>query len=434
VNINLTVSGSKECIACSVGAGAGTSSSAITLTRSVLGLQPAYVVYPPSNLPRRDPNDNRPIPWGPPGNLSCNGGCWYTPPHSSNGRDGGKVPATKLSATADPPTLLSDKAEGWMNFSLMYYINYQMQKNAEAATKAKIDAAASSTLSIPIWSPTEPGSVAKNEKNYGALTKLFLKPTLPFTMSTASPATSASVDLMSVYQPFPLRVNGQQYDACFQIGEFKMPDATGVGTSIVVLIPLKSSPNTSKGGAFINAFANTIPDVLAGVPDKTNGYPDGQVTGLSDWKISDILQSDRPFYTWTNKDGTRVVVMAEPIGISDANMTNLKRLPITQPADVMKEISDTIYYKSAPPLKVDETRSMFRISQPPIKLPDNTAQKEMIARVLASIGYFMLTAFAVWIALWLAINKGASAMTWISNKLGAGISSVAETTKTGIAQ
>lgn len=434
VNINLTVSGSKECIGCSVGAGAGTSSSAVALTRNVLGLQPASSVYPPSNLPKRDPTDNRPIPFGPPGNLSCNGGCYYTPPYSSNGRDGGKVPPTKLSATADPPTLLSNMAEGWQNAGVFYYFQYLVQKNAEAATRAKIDAAASSTLSAPIWMPSDPGSVAKNEKNYGALTKLFLKPTLPFTMSMSSPAANATIDLMSVYQPFPLRVNGEQCDACFQIGEFKMPDTMGVGTDIVVLIPLKVSPNTSKGGAFINAFANAIPDVLAGTPDKINGYPDGQVTGLSDWKISDILQSDRPFYTWTNKDGTRVVVMAEPIGISDANMTNIKRLPLTQPGDVMKEISGTIYYKSAPPLKVDQTPSMFRISQPSIKLPDNTAQKEMIGKVLANVGFFLLTVFAIWLALWLAINKGATAMTWISNKLGDGISSVAETTKTGIAQ
>jgi hypothetical protein len=326
VNINLTVSGSKECIACSVGAGAGTSSSAVALTRNVLGLQPA-----------------------------------------------------------------------------------------------------------PIWMPTEPDSVAKNEKNYGALTKLFLKPTLPFTMTMRLPVTNATIDLMSVYQPFPLRVNGEQCDACFQIGEFKMPDATGVGTSIVVLIPLKTSPNTSNGGAFINAFANAIPDVLAGEPDKISGYPDGQVTGLSDWKISDILQSDRPFYTWTNKDGTQVIVMAEPIGISDANMTNIKRLPITKPGDAVKEISDTIYYKSAPPLNVAQTPSRFRITQPPIPVRDNTAQKEMIGKVLANVGFFILTVFAVWLAIWLAMNKGASAMTWISNKLGDGISSVAETTKTGIA-
>jgi hypothetical protein len=252
----------------------------------------------------------------------------------------------------------------------------------------------------------------------------------PLTL-TSSPATNASIDLMSIYQPFPLRVSGQQYDACFQIGEFSM---TGLvtGSTIVILIPLKVSPVKSKGADFINAFASNIATIVASQPDLTNGYPDLQVTGMTDWNIGHVLQSDRPFYTWTNKDGTRVITMAEPIGISAENMTHIKRLPITPPEAVIKEISDTVYYKSAPPLKVDDIATKFNISQPAISLPtaNSAANTEMITKFLATFGYFIAAVFAVWIALRLAVGYGKTAMEWVGNKLGDGITTATKAATT----
>lgn len=177
LNINLTAATTPACIGCLVGSDSGTSSSAITLTRNVLGKQPGIVSYPPSNLPETDTG------MGPPGNPGCGGGCYYTPPHSSNGRDGGKTPATKLSATADPPTLLSDKDEHWKNNGGDYYGEYNAQKADEAAKKKKIDATAASTLSVHIWNPDDEALVELNSKNYGALTKLFMRPTLPFSVN-----------------------------------------------------------------------------------------------------------------------------------------------------------------------------------------------------------------------------------------------------------
>jgi hypothetical protein len=292
---------------------------------------------------------------------------------------------------------------------------------------------------------------------------------------TLTNSTNSSIDLMSIYQPFPLRVNGQQYDACFQIGEFPMsisalaPDpallaeiaredaaiAAGgwerdiavhyrqvraqkearlrasmpaIGTTIVILVPLKVSPVKSKGSEFINAFAPNIATIVASQPDSNNGYPDLQVTGMADWNTAHIVQSDRPFYTWTNKDGTRVIVMAEAVGISAENMTHIKRLPITPPEAAIKEISDTVYYKSAPPLKVDETATKFAISQPPVSLPtaNSGANTEMLTKFLAGFGYLIATVFAVWLAIKLATGYGKTAMEWIGNKLGDGIVSATQ--------
>lgn len=275
--------------------------------------------------------------------------------------------------------------------------------------------------------------------------------------------TSSTIDLMSIYQPFPLRVNGEQHDACFQIGEFPMRVGTlnpppapvaddggggweaqirrhlrfmeeqrhrmalqstpGIGSTVVILIPLKVSTEKTKGAAFINAFAPNIANIVASQPDSTNGYPDLNVTGMSDWSVADVLQSDRPFYTWSNRDGTRVVVMAEPIGISAENMTHIKRLPITPPQAAIKEISDRVYYKSAPPLKADDTKTKFKIFQPTISLPstNSEANTEMVTKFLAGTGYFIVTVFAIWLAIKLSVGYGKTVVEWVGNKLGDGI-------------
>jgi hypothetical protein len=106
VNLNLTVGGSKDCTACSVGGGDAMSSSAVTLTRSVVGRHILPPVYPPNTLPADE----------------------------------------------------------------------------EAAMKKKIAETAATTKVIPIWNPSDELIVKANMIHYGIMTKLFLKPTLPFTV------------------------------------------------------------------------------------------------------------------------------------------------------------------------------------------------------------------------------------------------------------
>jgi len=107
VNVNLTVSGSKQCSGCSVGGGDGMSSSAVTLTRSVVGRHILPPVYPPNTLPADE----------------------------------------------------------------------------EAAMKKKIADTAATTKVVPIWNPSDEFTVGANTRFYGILTKLYLKPTLPFTVN-----------------------------------------------------------------------------------------------------------------------------------------------------------------------------------------------------------------------------------------------------------
>jgi len=125
---------------------------------------------------------------GPIDNEWCNGGCYYTPPYPSNTSNGGRTPATTLSANANPPTLLSDASEHWKNNGTDYENEYKQQQSRETALVNSLNAAAALIKANRMWNPsddrTDPlGSYAINYKNYGALTKLFLKPTLPFSVN-----------------------------------------------------------------------------------------------------------------------------------------------------------------------------------------------------------------------------------------------------------
>lgn len=216
-----------------------------------------------------------------------------------------------------------------------------------------------------------------------------------------------SINVMSVYHPFPVRIdtagaigsgtnncinlvkgsacppgcislNGTgkandsgncqplntniQYDACFQVGEFPSHAIPGIveakaGNSIVILVPLMADASaTGDGAQFVNAFGSQIPNILGSQPDPLQGYPDVPASTGANWSLSAIVKSNRPFYTWiTTYDSTlsppqtRVVVMSEPVLIAQTDLTNIQRLPITDPDDVIHEIT-AVSYRAAPPL------------------------------------------------------------------------------------
>ena len=176
------------------------------------------------------------------------------------------------------------------------------------------------------------------------------------------PPPSQIIDVMSIYHPFPLRLDSMtkggpvQYDACLQLGEF--PSDKYKGNTAVVLFPLKVSRNPGAKGKFMDGIASKIQTILGQQPDPITGYPDVPAHTGADWSIEDILfmkdkagqTVSRAFYAWINKTPTPVgvVIMAEPVYISQTNMDNIKRLPITPPSDVIHEIGTPILYKPGP--------------------------------------------------------------------------------------
>jgi len=255
------------------------------------------------------------------------------------------------------------------------------------------------------------------------------------------PPPSASIDVMSVYQPFPLRIDsfgeqGKQYDACFQIGEF--PSKNIKGSRIVILVPLKVSSNTTGIGAkFVNAFANKIPNILGQQPDRLLGYPDVPAQTGADWSIAKVVKLDRPHYTWTQGDGTRVVVMAEPILIAEGDMENIKRLPVTPPEDVIHEIGSNIKYKPAPPVDANGnpvpcapprgSLPNIPITQPPVKVPAGsgvtsgngvTSKSSFDPNLIWQVILGLIGTIAIVIGVWMGIKLAAGPGGDIFRKLG----------------
>jgi hypothetical protein len=252
-----------------------------------------------------------------------------------------------------------------------------------------------------------------------------------------SPSSSSnSINLMSLYHPFPLRIDtfceqNRQYDACLQIGEFTSDLVTG--SKIVILVPLKVALFAGESGVFINAVANKLPNILNQQPDKVNGYPDVPAQPGADWSLDKVIKSKRGFYTWTNKDGTQVIVMASPINIIISDMANIKRLPLTPPEDVIHEIGQ-VYYKASVPINcitgeetgcepalMDILNSTQECANPDaLREHELKAKKdsETFFKVLFSILGIALLILVVWLGIRFAMGPGKTLMNNIGESLG----------------
>jgi hypothetical protein len=237
--------------------------------------------------------------------------------------------------------------------------------------------------------------------------------------------------MMSIYQPFPLRVDsfgeqGKQYDACFQIGEF--PGKNVKGNEIVILIPLKIHPKPGVGGKFINAVANKLPSILGAQPDPLQGYPDVPAHTGATWDVSKVVKVDRPYYTWANSDGTRVIVMAEPILIGQGDMNNIQRLPVTPPEDVIHEIGTPILYRPAPPVDADGNpvacaptgaqRAAMSVSQPPVVMQKPVVGGETLLTFLFAIIGTLAIIIGVWFGIKAASGPVGDKLKMIGDSLG----------------
>ena len=265
-----------------------------------------------------------------------------------------------------------------------------------------------------MWDPSDDpndfgGSQMINRRTHGGLTKVFLTfPSIPFALNLsvtieASKATlplaSGSIAQMSVFHPFPIRIEGQQYDACFQIGEFGSRNKGRLpppfqhvvydlgplvrGSGVVVLIPLATGSDVSGPGArFVNSFARLMPSAVNNV-------------SIPSLRVGDILDVSQPFYTWKNTDGTRVIVMKDPVSISASDMASIRNsIPATPEADVIHEIQTTQYKPVAPPPRPPARR----ILQPPVDLTIiGESKRGLFIEVLKTTGYVVAAFFVIWL-------------------------------------
>lgn len=233
-------------------------------------------------------------------------------------------------------------------------------------------------------------------------------------------------ELISLYHPFPLRMDtigsgtNIQYDACLQIGEFgttgRDPDKN------VFLIPLKVDANPGDGAKFINTLGSKIPAIVAAQPDRLLGYPDTDVGLGAEWSLAQVLKVNRSYYTWVTSQGTRVIVMGEPILISKSDMDAIKRLPVTPPGDVIHEIT-SVRYKPAPP--VDKRGNPIPCPNkmlPVIPLPKNSFKpdvegKDFSLYILGPVSILIII-LLIWFGLKMATGPAGTFLKTIGDSLG----------------
>ena len=256
---------------------------------------------------------------------------------------------------------------------------------------------------------------------------------------------SQLIDVMSIYHPFPLRLDSLtkgapiQYDACLQLGEF--PSDKYKGNSAIVLFPLKISKNPGSKGKFMDGIASKIQTILGQQPDPINGYPDVPAHTGADWSIEDILfmqnkageTVSRAFYAWINQTPTPVgvIVMAEPVYISQTNMDAIKRLPVTPPSDVIHEIGTPILYRPGPifddegnPQPCPETaadlskKAFDSIVQPDLPPKKGGIDLNLFFQIVLGTLGTVIVILAVWMGIKLAMGPGSSVMKSLGDSLG----------------
>lgn len=439
--LELTVPKSFVCAQCDIIIEKGISSSTVVLSRDILGkIDIPKKEYPPSNLPEDALVEGD--EWLDRGNHNKT---YYLKAADGTFRSRTKTFSSVYSPPfpgSDFPEVLSKADVETMAGRVEYNKKYADQSFVEFANKKKIDAENRlEKKRVRMWNPSETkgdnGAVAINYKTHGALTKVYLKNTIPFTVGFNFDRVSISV--MSLYHPFPLRVDGscetgRQYDACLQVGEFS--SSMVAGSKIVILVPLKVAVRAGESGVFINAVANKLPSILGQQPDKIEGYPDVPAQPGSDWVIEKVVKLDQAFYTWINQDGTRVIVMANPIKILSSDMSNIKRLPLTPPQDVIHEIG-AVYYKKGLPINCNPLSDGENIPCKPnpfssilnnLTPPDNSGatkpkvDSEDFLKVIFGILGVVVVILGIWLGVKLAMGPGSTFMKSIGDSLGRSLS------------
>lgn len=119
----------------------------------------------------------------------------------------------------------------------------------------------SCVLQVPADASTSTVTLTRlTNKPYSSLSKVFIKPSLPFKLSFNDPNPDApkgtmrdyTIDTMAVYYPSPIRIENVQHDAVLSLGD------PSVGSDLVVLIPLAVSNTANVGTSFLDRITPFI--------------------------------------------------------------------------------------------------------------------------------------------------------------------------------
>ena len=184
---SLTIKNSDSCDTCKIVVDPTLSSATVVLSRTVLGkMRPPGMAMPASNLPFPLKADGT-IDYEnlPSKNVRGFDTLPYVVPYNSAD---GNPEHPKTDKSVAKGTLLSDRAVSGPIWGFIWKFFYEQQVEEEKKNLKKWVKDSMKYRVIPMWNPSDDqvdkyGSHAINYNNHGALTKLFLKPTIPFQIS-----------------------------------------------------------------------------------------------------------------------------------------------------------------------------------------------------------------------------------------------------------
>jgi hypothetical protein len=225
-----------------------------------------------------------------------------------------------------------------------------------------------------LWSNfTTPSAIRKvtTEGSYSSITKLFIKPSIPFKVTFNG--ETYTISLMTLFHPSPVRLENVQHDAILTLGD-PSPTNRAKGSSntdAVILIPLVGSLNPGPSGEFLSKIARYLSAVTQ--PDPTTGqYNTVDIPTGNDWDLSKMFPGspaegvtvvDAGYYVWSASPGVvksttpeittnpfpqadvwryryravgstnlRYIMLQKPVGVNVFDMQTIRMLPAT-PSD-----------------------------------------------------------------------------------------------------
>jgi len=224
-----------------------------------------------------------------------------------------------------------------------------------------------------LWANLTPVSIRKltTEGGYSSITKLFIKPSIPFKVTFNG--ETYTISLMTLFHPSPIRLENVQHDAILTLGDPAPGNrAKGNGaTDAVILIPLVGSLNPGPSGDFLSKVTRYLSAVLQ--PDPASGqYNTVDIPTGNDWDLSKMFPGtpsegatvvDAGYYIWnaspgmakattpevtvnpwptadihrykyvpTERTNLRYIMLQKPVGVNVFDMQTIRMLPAT-PAD-----------------------------------------------------------------------------------------------------
>lgn len=262
---------------------------------------------------------------------------------------------------------------------------------------------------------------------YSAKTKLFVEPSLPLKISWNGKVID--VTKMTLYHPFPLRIENVQYDAALSLND------PADGSTTVVLIPLVAASVAAPSVEFMDKLGPHVPRMMAMDPETKTYLPVTVPTG-TDWMLTKMLpvrgnRIQSGFYQWFAGRGfdsyvdtsnpfirhtrwrareprANYIVVETPANVSPSILSSILTLPRTDPLEAIAPLSPIVTYTPCAntPATGGPVRESFNPECDPFgpnAYKDTSAEKaQLLAKILGYIVSFIAIVIGVYVGLLLA--------------------------------